>query len=165
MKYPVKYSRNPDPREIREGDLVWWNEGTCAGFVLEVMEDRESYEAWGLDEPSVALTNLHPLEANELKHPQRIGSVTTGATVVYPERSLEDDAVEPLSADERLELETAMATGRNRVAAENRDLPICVSMARNNTGNGWDWILHFVNADCVTLDSAVVPAKGPDVLD
>jgi hypothetical protein len=160
MRYPVKYSRNPDPREIHRGDLVWWNEGTCVGFVEDVMEDQAVYEAWGLDEPGVAFTNLHPFEANELKHKQRTGSVTTGATVVYPQRSLEDEAVELLSPDEHYELDSAMASARSAAAPKNRDLAICVSKGRSTDGNGWDWVFDFVDSECVVIESIVLPCKS-----
>lgn len=54
MKYPKQYSLGADPEEIRAGDLVWWNEGVCVGFVEQVIETSDDFERWGLDEPSIA---------------------------------------------------------------------------------------------------------------
>lgn len=93
MRYPKKYSPSEVPDEIRPGDLIWWNEGACVGFVEEVMETPLQFERRGLDQPSIAVSNLHPIEANAKKHKQVVGSPFCGATVVYSWRDLEDDGV------------------------------------------------------------------------
>jgi hypothetical protein len=161
MKYPKKYALGAEPEEIRAGDLIWWNEGVCVGFIQEVMEAREDYERWGLDKPSIALTNLHPFEANEQKHKEHIGFVTSGGTVVSSEDQLEDEGIGLLSPSERSELEWAIAEAKRRVAQEYHDVWYCVSAIMDVDRREEDWHFRFVNHECRVLDTVIIPFR-PD---
>ena len=159
MKYPQKYSLGAEPENICKGDLVWWNEGVCVGFIVEVMEAPEDYAHWGLDKPGIALTNLHPFQANEQKHKQHIGFVTSGATVVNSVDQLEDEGIGPLSRHERAELRWATSEAKRRVSTKHRDAPYCVSAVMNMDRREEDWHFHFVDLECRILDAVVIPFR------
>lgn len=159
MKYAKRYALGDEPEEVRVGDLVWWNEGVCVGFVEEVMEERSDYERWGLDEPSIALTNLHPFAANGAKHKQHIGFVRSGGTVVYSLGDLEDEGIGLLSGHERSELEWVIAQARSRVSLTHRDLPFCVSALMNMERHEEDWHVHFFDKECHTIETVVFPFR------
>ena len=159
MKYPREYSLGAEPEEIRVGDLIWWNEGVCVGFIEEVMEAREDYERWGLDEPSIALTNLHPFNANEQKHKQCIGFVASGGTVVNSEDQLEDEGIGLLSPHERSELEWAISEAKRRVAPEHHGAPYCVSAVMDMDRREEDWHFHFVDHECQIVETIVFPLR------
>ncbi|MGB6220934.1 hypothetical protein [Haloferula sp.] len=159
MRYPKQYALGDDPEEVRVGDLIWWNEGVCVGFVEEVMEDQGDFERWGLDEPSIALTNLHPFEANEAKHKQHIGSVMSGCTVVHSLDDLEDEGVGLLSEHERSELDWAIAEARSRAEVQNREAPFCVSALMDMDRREEDWHFHFVNTECQVVETVVFPFR------
>src|SRR5690606_22416582 len=84
----------PDGLSISVGDLIWWNERTCVGYVHAVLEANDEYLAWGLDVPGIMLAIGHPFDPDE-------------ATVFYPAWSFEDEAVGLFTADEREELSEA----------------------------------------------------------
>lgn len=161
MKYPVKYSNGKEPKVICVGDLVWWNEGVCVGFVEEVMEARPDYERWGLDQPSIAFTNLHPFERNEDKHKQHIGFVTTGATVVHPldSQHLEDEGIGLLTPHEQSELVWAIREARSRVDPAYSSKPYCVSALKDMERGEEDWHFHFVDLECQIVQSVVFPFR------
>ncbi len=159
MNYPKQPGLGSAPEKIRVGDLVWWNGGVCVGFVEEVMEAREDYERWGLTGPSIALTNLHPFEANERKHKQRIGFPTNGGSVVYSADLLEDEGVGLLSCRERSELEWAIGEAKARAAPEHRERPFCVLAMMGKGTTGEDWHFHFVGPQCGILESVVFPVR------
>jgi len=150
MRYPKIYSPDPEPEEIRGGDLVWWNEGVCVGFVENLIEDEGDRSDYGLDQPGIAFTNLHPFEANQF---------TNGGSTVYPEGMLEDEGVGLLSQHERSELNWAIATAREAVAPEHRDLPFCVTAVMNLDCKEEEWVFHFVDRDCKTIASVAFPFR------
>lgn len=159
MKYPKEYSLCAEPEEIHVGDLIWWNEGVCVGYIQGVMEVREDYERWGLDEPSIALTNLHPFDANEQKHKQNIGFVTNGGTVVNSENQLEDEGIGLLSPHERSELKWAISEAKRRVTPKHRDASYCVSAVMDMYRREEDWHFYFVDHECRVLDTVVIPFR------
>jgi len=159
MKYPEQYSLGAEPEEIRVGDLVWWNEGVCVGYIEEVMEEREEYERNGLSEPSVTFTNLHPFEANERKHKQHIGFVTSGGSVTTPAHLLEDEGVGLLSDHERAELRWAISEANARAAPEHRDLPYFVSAVMDMDRLEEDWHFCFVDRKRSVLEAVVFPFR------
>jgi hypothetical protein len=159
MKYPKEYSLGDEPQEVRVGDLIWWNEGVCVGFVEEVMEERSDYESWGLDEPSIALTNLHPFAANESKHKQHIGFVTSGGTFVIALEDLEDEGIGLLSDHERSELDWAITEARSKVAPGHREMPICISAVMDMDRREEDWHFHFVDTECKIIETVVFPFR------
>ena len=95
--------RYPEGQLIQVGDLIWWEEGTCVGFVETILEDQTEYTSWGLKAPSLAFTNLHPFEANQSKHKQHIGPPGRGGTTIYPESKLVDEGIGLLSDHEKEE--------------------------------------------------------------
>lgn len=159
MRYPNQYALRDEAKEIRVGDLVWWNEGVCIGFVVAVMEGRDEYESWGLNEPCIALTNLHPFEANEATHKQHIGFVTNGGTIVCPLNDLENEGIGLLTEHERAELDWAIAEAKARAAVAHRDLPLCVSAVMDMERHAEDWIFHFVDGECRILETVVFPFR------
>ena len=159
MKYPKQYAVDGEPDEVCAGDLVWWNEGVCVGFVLEVMEERDDYERWGLAEPSVAVSNVHPFAANEAKHKQHIGTVAGGGIVVYSACDLEDEGIGPLAPHERSELEWAITEAKSKVAIGSGDLPFCVSALKDMKRREEDWHIQFVDGECQTIETVVFPFR------
>ena len=159
MKYRAIDAVGAEPEQIRVGDMIWWNEGVCVGFVEAVMEQREVFESWGLDDPSIAVTNLHPLQANEVKHEQHIGLVTNGGTVVYSADDLEDEGVGLLSEHERSELDWAISEARSKVSPEYSDLPFSVSAVKDMVRCEEDWHIHFVDNECRVKQSVIFPFR------
>jgi hypothetical protein len=161
MKYPDQYATTAKSESIRVGDLVWWNEGVYVGYIVEVLEQNEQYEVWGLDEPGVVLTNLHPFEANKRKRQRCPGFIATGGTVVYPAKSLEDEGVGLLSSHERAEMDWAVATAQSKLARGLSHLDFCVSAVMNAGSHGEDWRIDFVDEDRQVIETFVVPFR-PD---
>ena len=159
MRYPKQYALDDEPEEVRVGDLIWWNEGVCIGFVEEVMGERTDYESWGLDEPSIALTNLHPFAANAVKHKQHMGFLTTGGSAVYGLDDLEDEGIGLLSDHERSEFEWAITEARSKVNPAHRDLPFCVSARMDMERREEDWHFHFVDTECQIIEAVVFPFR------
>jgi hypothetical protein len=88
----------PDGSAIGIGDLVWWDEGHCVGYVQVIAED--DYESWGLTVPSVFLANRHPFDRS------------LGTGVAYNQASFEDEGIGLLSPQEVKALERATAEAR-----------------------------------------------------
>ncbi|MBK1884594.1 hypothetical protein JIN85_19415 [Luteolibacter pohnpeiensis] len=159
MRYPKQYALGDEPEEVRVGDLIWWNEGVGVGFIEEVIEERSDFEAWGIDKPSIALSNLHPFAANEAKHKQHIGFAATGGSVVQALDDQEDDGIGLLSDHERSELEGAITEARSKVTPFHRDLPFCVSAVMDMERREEDWHFHFVDREYQIIETVVVPFR------
>lgn len=88
MKYP-------DGSHVHVGDLIWWNEGNCVGYVQSVAESQTDYETWGLDEPGIFVSNYHPFDRSN------------PSGVFYPTDSFEDEGIGTLTLEEQKEFERA----------------------------------------------------------
>lgn len=86
----------PDGNIVRAGDLIWWNEGSCVGYVQSVADSREEFEAWGLDRPHLFLSNIHPFDS------------TQQSGIAYDEDCLADEGIGFLSAMELTDLKNAI---------------------------------------------------------
>ena len=161
MKYPVQYSNGQEPKQIRVGDLVWWNEGVCVGFVQELMEEPSDYERWGLDGPSIAFTNLHPFEANDDKRKQHVDDEITGATVVHPlnNQHLEDEGIGLLTPHEQSELIWAIGEAKSRVDSAYSNNPFCVSALKDMERGEEDRHFHFVDLESQIAQTTVFPFR------
>ena len=149
----------PNGKEMRVGDLVWWNEGVCVGFVEEIITDPMDFGNWHVDGPSIALTNLHPFEANQIKHKQHIGYVATGGTTVYPESTIKDEGIGLLSENERREFDWATSQAKERVSDVIAELPFCVCAHLDMERKEEDWHFHFVDQECKVVESVVFPFR------
>ena len=132
----------PDGRMMQAGDLVWWNEGVCVGYIEEVIGTQDEWALWGLSEPSYAVSNLHPFEACSTKHKQHVGGVVTGGTVVYPETHMEDDGLGLLDDKEREELRWAR-TSVGRTGTSTSSTPSANRSRRSSFRCGPAPDLHF----------------------
>jgi len=47
----------PDNRRVCIGDLIWWNEGTCLGYVSEIIGDLNEVKHRGLDDMGIFISN------------------------------------------------------------------------------------------------------------
>jgi hypothetical protein len=161
MKYPELYSNGQEPKKICVGDLVWWDEGVCVGFVEEVMEEQSDYEGWGLDEPSIAFTNLHPFEANNNKHKQHIGGVMSGGTVVHSldNQELEDEGIGLLTQHERSELTWAITEAKSKIDPKYGNYPYCISALMDMERGEEDWHFHFMGHECEIIQAVVFPFR------
>jgi hypothetical protein len=99
MKYP-------DGSTIQVGDLIWWDEGYCVGYVQVIAESKDEYGSWGLDAPHIFVSNVHPFDP----------TIHTG--VGYGESFLADDGIGLLTLEERVQLEQATSQALERVAAD-----------------------------------------------
>lgn len=88
MKYP-------DGNVICVGDLIWWNEGSCIGFIQSVAESKEEYESWGLDCPHLFLSMIHPFDPSEK------------SGIAHDEACLADEAIGLLTKAEAHDLSRA----------------------------------------------------------
>lgn len=90
MKYP-------DGNIICVGDLIWWNEGSCVGYIQSVAESEEEYKSWGLDRPHLFLSNIHPFDPSEK------------SGIAYDEACLVDEAIGLLTKAESDDLTEAIS--------------------------------------------------------
>lgn len=150
MKYPRQYSLGSEPEEIRLGDLVWWNEGTCVGHVRWIWEsERDGDYLWADTEGApIFLSN---------KHPYLVGTDPEG--VIHDESCLEDEGIGPLSEHERGELEWAMSEAKGRVAPEHRDAPFCVSALMDMDRGEEVWHFDFIDEEGRNLETVIIPFR------
>lgn len=87
----------PDSNTVTVGDLIWWNEGSCVGYVQSVADSEEEFEAWGLDRSHLFLANVHPFDPHEK------------SGVAYDQGCLADEGIALLSSEEQADLERAVA--------------------------------------------------------
>jgi len=121
----------PDGLQIHVGDLIWWDEGHCVGYVQAIAESREDYESWGLDSPHIFVCNRHPFDP----------ALATSSGVAYGASFLEDEGIGPLSAAERLEFERA-----TQLALAGRSYS-CYSVTTHVEGcTTMSWIFHLIDA-------------------
>ena len=142
MKYP-------DGSVIRTGDLIWWDEGAGTGYVGEIMEDQRAYDAWGLDEPSLELNNVHPFDGSS-------------GGIVYPLWVLESEGVRKFSDPERRELELALSEARQRASRSFEGLKYVVRAGIEN-GKRVAWIFILLGDDWQAVEQIVVP-RPPESL-
>lgn len=38
-----------DGTPVSMGDHIWWNEGSCLGFIHEIVEDPNNQSTWGFE--------------------------------------------------------------------------------------------------------------------
>jgi hypothetical protein len=64
----------PDGRQVQIGDRVWWDGGISVGYIQHILEDREAYESWGLNEPTVMIATARDfnIEAPFMGMPYRL---------------------------------------------------------------------------------------------
>ena len=94
--FPLSLMNYPDGIQMKRGDLVWWNEGGCVGYVQSIAETPEEYTAWGLDGPHAFLAAAHPYDP------------TQESGVAYPPGCFEDEAIGLMTEDEAAELRRAI---------------------------------------------------------
>ena len=94
MKYP-------DGTSVNVGDHIWWNEGTCVGFVGTIIEGKDDEEAWGLDEPHILISGYHPMDPDD------------AGWVAYPPSDFADEGIGRLTVEE----ESLLASAVDQVSA------------------------------------------------
>jgi len=121
----------PDGSQIQVGDLIWWDEGLCVGYVQAIAESREEYGSWGLDSPHIFVSDRHPFDP----------SLATSGGIGYPASLLEDDGIGSLSAAERLEFERA-----KKLALAGRSYS-CYSVTTHvEDCTIKSWVFHLIDA-------------------
>jgi len=145
--------RYPDGKIITVGDLVWWNEGVCVGFVEGIMESYKDYSDYGCSSPCLSFTNLHPFSANAQKHKQHVGEVSGGGSVIYPESILKDEGVALLTGHEQSELMWAISHSRTLVDESIKDLPFCITARKDMQRMEEDWNFQYVDQTCNLLSN------------
>lgn len=139
----VKCMRYPDGSMIRVGDLIWWNEGQCVGYVQVVAESKEDYESWGLGRPHIFVSNRHPYDPS------------LGSGVAHDEACLEDEGIGLLTPEERNKFEQAATKARMSLKADSDDLTCSVTCEVQDcqqTG----WIFTF-NKDGQEFEVVTIP--------
>ena len=131
---------------ISVGQHIWWNEGVCIGFVEDVIETFEQMQSWGLTEPSIAISNIHPFEAIPTKHPQHMQGILHGDTVVYALTDLADEGVGLLSDAEETEFVWAAEHARTLLQPERRQRPYCVSAQIDIASRIEHWHFTFLDS-------------------
>lgn len=127
MKYP-------NGEEIKVGDLIWWNEGEATGYVQSIIVSEQELREWDLDEPHLFLANIHPFDP------------TSVAGIGYPQSVLGEDGIQPLSAEERLQLEAATreashSTGIDFAAVHHAVVVEC------QDGKRTEWIFSLIEGE------------------
>jgi hypothetical protein len=126
--------RYPGGSTIRVGDLVWWDEGYCVGYVQVVAESKEEYEGWGLRCPHIFVSNRHPFDP------------TLGTGVAYDVACFEDEGIGLLTPEERNGLEQAAAKAQMNLKANPDDLTYAVTTEVQNCQQT-AWIFTFMKDD------------------
>ena len=91
----------PDGTPVNVGDHIWWNEGSCVGFVCTIIESEADQRAWGFDEPHVLLSGHHPYDPDDSGY------------IAYPITDFADEGIERLSSAEEEEFERALSHTRS----------------------------------------------------
>ena len=153
----------PDGRTIKVGDHIWWNEGTCVGYVEDVIENDNQIDSWGLSEASIAVSNIHPYEIICQKHPQEIGTVLLGGTVVYSLTDLADEGIELLSATDEFEFSSALRLALARLPVPDRGCPYCITAYFDEASKLEHWHFHFLDRSGSVLHHISIPLnRAPD---
>jgi hypothetical protein len=100
----------PDGTPIQVGDLVWWNEGACVGFIQWIWEEsRDGDYSWANTDGSPRfIGGRHPYTPSE-------EGFNSGA--LHDEPCLADEGVGLLNAAELEELRLATSLARERSAS------------------------------------------------
>lgn len=136
----------PDGSVIRTGDLIWWDEGACVGHVGEIMEESQQYEAWGLDEPSLEINNVHPFDGSS-------------GGIVYPLWVLESEGLSKFSDPERRELELALSEASRRAGRSFEGLKYVVRAGIENCKRV-AWVFILLGDDWLAVEQIVVPCPA-----
>ena len=120
----------PDGSKICIGDLVWWDEGHCIGYVQVIAESKDDYERWGLAAPGIFVSNTHPFDQS------------LGSGVNYEQASFEDEGIGLLSPEELNRLEGAIAEAR-RLATVDFDTSTYAVTTEVKNCQVVGWILTF----------------------
>ncbi|WP_367874047.1 hypothetical protein [Luteolibacter sp. Populi] len=139
----------PDGSLIRTGDLIWWDYGAGTGYVGEIMEDQKAYDAWGLEEPSLELNNVHPFDGSS-------------GGMVYPLWVLEIEGLRKFSDPERQELELALGEASQRAGRSFEGLKYVVRAGIENCKQV-TWIFILLGDDWQAIERIVVP-RPPESL-
>jgi hypothetical protein len=116
-----------DGSEVRAGDLIWWDEGHCVGYVQSIIESREDFGRWGLNAPGIFVSNRHPFDGREV------------SGVNYDADSFADEGIGLLSVTERQEFERA-----KRLALAGRKFSwfSATTLVEAGTLKAWMFTLH-----------------------
>lgn len=110
----------PDGSSVQAGDLIWWDEGHCVGFVQEVIETEADQRRWGLMHPHL-LIGGHPYR------PGAPGFVMCAAT------DLADEGIGRLTDHDAAQLDAAIAHAQ---AEAPYDLAGCSFLVQAEVCNG-----------------------------
>jgi hypothetical protein len=91
----------PDSTKVSIGDHIWWNEGSCVGFVQKIVESESELKNWGFDEPQILLSGLHPFDPGEVGY------------VSYQASDFGDEGIERFSPAEEADFERAQTLARS----------------------------------------------------
>jgi len=87
----------PDGTLVNVGDHIWWNEGTCIGFVGTIIEGKDEEATWGLDEPHILISGYHPRNTEDAGY------------VAYSPTDFADEGIGRLTDEEETMLARAVA--------------------------------------------------------
>ncbi|MGC9944729.1 MAG: hypothetical protein ABSE48_23145 [Verrucomicrobiota bacterium] len=138
MKYP-------DGSTIQVGDLIWWDEGLCIGYVQAIAESKEEYASWGLDTPHIFVLNSHPFDP----------AIASG--VAHDEACLKDEGIGLLKPQQRIEFEQATVKALGLVATGLDYSTYSVTTdVKNRQFTGWVFTFYKGRKE---LERIRIPAK------
>ena len=122
MKYP-------DGTDLKEGDIVWWNEGGSVGHVQKIIATPEQQKEWGLKGPAAFFGNQHPY------HPDTLG-------ICYPFECFENEGIAKLPASSLVKLAAAFTQALSAAPTEAKR---CAYSVRTRSANNRmvEWIFQF----------------------
>lgn len=115
---------------MRIGDLVWWDEGHCVGYIQVIAQTNDDCQNLGLRSPHIMISNSHPFDP----------SVCIG--VAHEVTCLDDQGIRPFTAREQQELERAATEAKIKLKTPPTDLTYTVTTEvqdRRQTG----WVFTF----------------------
>ena len=89
-----------DGTKISVGNHIWWNEGSCIGFVHKIVEGAGEIQIWGFDEPHILISGHHPFAPDGQGY------------IAYPASKFTDEGIGGLSLAEQKDFESALNLAR-----------------------------------------------------
>jgi hypothetical protein len=119
-----------DGTSVCLGDHIWWNEGSCIGYISAVVETQDDQQAWEFEEPHFLISCNHPY------NPDNAGEVA------YSVEDIEDEGIERLTPEEEDNLARAIES-----ISHNADFsfPLRVGYDIQNIRTG-QWVFGVIDS-------------------
>ena len=113
------------------GDHIWWDEGLCLGYVVEIVETIADQKKRGLDEPSFFLNPGHPK------------GMFNDRVIGHPQCCVVDEGIDRLTPEEEIELANCFSIAvKKSPKGDWNDGYTVISLIENCTHKGFSFTLE-----------------------